>query len=51
MSFHVSKISFWGERGCESHSLEKPSKKRPISGDQQIQFGTKHNFHGSKSVT
>lgn len=30
---------------------EKPDKKRPISGDQQIQFGTKHNFHGLKSAT
>lgn len=28
-----------------------PIKKRPISGNQQIQFGTKHNFHGLKSVT
>lgn len=30
---------------------EKPDKERPISGDQQIQFGTKHNFHGLKSAT
>lgn len=45
--------------GVEVNSPEKPNnnkkknkiKKRPISGNQQIQFGTKHNFHGLKSAT
>ena len=36
--------------GGENNSPEKPNKKRPISGNQQIQFGTKHDFHGLKSV-
>lgn len=49
-SFTRAKYSS-AEMGSESNSLEKPSKKRPISGNQQIQFGTKHNFHGLKSVT
>lgn len=35
----------------ELDNPEKPDKERPISGDQQIQFGTKHNFHGLKSAT
>lgn len=47
--FHKSRI-FFAEVGSESDSPEEPDKKRPISGNQQIQVGTKHNFHGLKSV-
>lgn len=49
MRFYKSKIFFC--RGEERNCPEKPNKKRPISGNQKIQFGTKHNFHGLKSVT
>lgn len=38
------------EEGSERNSPEKPDRKRPTSGNQQIQVGTKHDFHGLKSV-
>lgn len=37
-------------QGSERDSPEKPDRKRPTSGHQQIQVGTKHDFHGLKSV-
>lgn len=46
-----TRVDFSSATMGNGNNPEKPDRRRPISGDQQIQFGTKHNFHGLKSAT